>query len=87
MATRRDLFDPTDPADLAGPADAANLGPEQRLSEVAAILAAGLIHMRTERAAAPPRCLCRPPRRPIAGGSRTASTSKCSHHPVDSSRM
>lgn len=42
MAKRRDLFDPSDPA---------NLQPEQRLAEVAAILAAGVIHMRERRAA------------------------------------
>ena len=42
MAKRRDLFDPTDPA---------NLQPEQRLTEVAAILAAGAIRMRARRAA------------------------------------
>jgi len=41
MATRRDLFDPTDPEGLQS---------EQRLSEVAAILAAGVIRMREQRA-------------------------------------
>ena len=40
MAKRRDLFDPTDPADLQ---------PEQRLTEIAAILAAGVIRMRERR--------------------------------------
>jgi len=43
MAVRPDLFDPT---------DAAGLQPEQRLTEVAAILAAGVIRMRGRRAAA-----------------------------------
>ncbi|MCH7873042.1 MAG: hypothetical protein IID33_15205 [Planctomycetes bacterium] len=42
MAKRRDLFDPTDPASLQ---------PEQRLTEVAAILAAGVIRMRARHAA------------------------------------
>ena len=42
MATRRDLFDPTDPAGLRR---------EQRLDEVAAILAAGVIRMREQRLA------------------------------------
>jgi hypothetical protein len=37
MATRRDLFDPSDPEQLR---------PEQRLAEIAAILAAGVIRMR-----------------------------------------
>ena len=37
MTSRRHLFDPTDPS---------GLGPEQRLGEVAAILAAGVIRMR-----------------------------------------
>ena len=42
MATRRDLFDPTDPA---------RLQPEQRRTEVASILAAGVIRMRAKRRA------------------------------------
>lgn len=42
MATRRDLIDPADPA---------NLQPEQRQREVAAILAAGVIRMRQKRRA------------------------------------
>ncbi len=45
MAKRRDLFDPTDPA---------RLEPEQRLTEVAAILAAGVIRMREQRAVTVP---------------------------------
>jgi hypothetical protein len=65
MATRRDLSDPADPATLR---------PEQRLSEVAAILAAGLIRMRTELAAALPRCLCRPPRSAAKPTSADAPT-------------
>ena len=40
MTKRRDLFDPTDPA---------RLQPEQRLTEVAVILAAGMIRMRQKR--------------------------------------
>lgn len=43
MATRRVPFDP---------ADAADLHPEQRHREVAAILAAGVIRMRVRRGAA-----------------------------------
>ena len=46
MATRRDLFDPTDPD---------NLRPEQRLAEVAAILTAGVIRMRTRQAVSVPK--------------------------------
>jgi ribosomal protein L19E len=46
MATRRVLFDPADPADLQ---------PDQRQREVAAILAAGVIRMREKRGAAPSR--------------------------------
>ena len=46
MAKRRDVFDPTDPA---------NLQPEQRLHEVAAILATGVIRTRENRAATTPR--------------------------------
>jgi len=42
MTTRRDLLDPFDPEQLR---------PEQRLAEVAAILAAGVIRMRGQRAA------------------------------------
>jgi hypothetical protein len=84
MATRGDLLDPTD---LASPADAATLRPEQRLAEVTVLLAEGVIRVRTELAAALPRCRCRPPRCPIAGGSRRASTSKCKHHSVDNSRI
>lgn len=45
MATRRVLFDPADPADLQ---------PDQRQREVAAILAAGVMRMRVRRAAASP---------------------------------
>ncbi|NOT00441.1 MAG: hypothetical protein HOP29_07415 [Phycisphaerales bacterium] len=72
MATRRDLFDPADPADLQ---------PEQRLTEVAAILAAGVIHMRERRVATAPNV------RPCRNGRGTdesamrrtaASTSKIS---------
>ncbi len=44
MATRRDLFDPTDPA---------NLKPEQRLAEIAAMLAKGVIRLRKQRPIAP----------------------------------
>ena len=40
MATRRVLFDPTDPTSLQ---------PEQRQRDVAAILAAGVIRMRVRR--------------------------------------
>ena len=40
MATRRDLFDPSDPEQLQ---------PEQRLTEVAAILAAGMLRIRQRR--------------------------------------
>ena len=40
MAKRRDLFDPTDPADLQ---------PEQRQCEIVAVLAADMIHMRQKR--------------------------------------
>ena len=43
MANRRDLFDPTDPNRMT---------PEQRLDEVAAILAAGVRRMRERRRAA-----------------------------------
>lgn len=43
MATRRVLFDPADPIDL---------DPDQRLREVGAILAAGVIRMRIRRGAA-----------------------------------
>ncbi len=43
MATRRDRFDSTDPA---------NFQPEQRQREVAAILAAGVIRMRVRRGTA-----------------------------------
>jgi hypothetical protein len=43
MATRRDLFDPTDPA---------SLHLEQRQREVAAILAAGVIRIRLRRGTA-----------------------------------
>jgi len=46
MATRRDLFDPTDPATLQ---------PEQRQREIAAILAAGVIRMREQRAVTVPK--------------------------------
>lgn len=42
MVTRRDRFDPTDAADVH---------PEQRQREVAAILAAGVIRMRVRRSA------------------------------------
>jgi len=42
MATGRDLFDPTDPTGLT---------PEQRLTGIAAILAAGLVRMRERRRA------------------------------------
>jgi hypothetical protein len=42
MATRRERFDPTDPA---------SLHPEQRQREVAAILAAGVIRMRVRAGA------------------------------------
>ncbi len=40
MATRRDLFDPTDPVHMT---------PQQRLTELAAILSAGVIRMREQR--------------------------------------
>lgn len=40
MTKRRDLFDPTDPD---------RFQPEQRVTEVAAILAAGVIRMRSRR--------------------------------------
>ena len=46
MTTRRDLFDPTDPA---------NLQTDQRLTEVASLLAAGVIRMREKRAAETPK--------------------------------
>ncbi len=46
MVKRRDPFDPTDPD---------RLQPEQRLTEVAAILAAGVIRMRERRAVAVPK--------------------------------
>lgn len=46
MASRRDLFDPSDPEQLR---------PEQRLVEVAAILAAGVIRMRGQCGAALPK--------------------------------
>ena len=46
MIKRRDLFDPTDPDGLQ---------PEQRLHEVAAILAAGVIRMRQRRVVAMPK--------------------------------
>ena len=46
MTKHRDLFDPTDPAGLQ---------PEQHLVEVAAILAAGVIRMREQRAATVPK--------------------------------
>ncbi len=42
MAKDRDPFDPTDPAPLQ---------PEQRLAEIAAILAAGVLRMRERRPA------------------------------------
>ena len=42
MAKRRDLFDPTDPA---------NLRPEQRTDEVAAILTAGVLRIREKQRA------------------------------------
>jgi len=46
MATRRVLFDPTDPASLP---------PDQRRREIATILAAGVIRMRQRRGAASTR--------------------------------
>ena len=46
MAKRRDVFDPTDPV---------NLQSEKRLTEVAAILATGVIRMREKRAAEMPK--------------------------------
>ena len=46
MAKRRDLFDPTDPSRLQS---------EERLTEVAAILAAGMIRMREQRAVTVPK--------------------------------
>jgi len=46
MTTRRGLHDPTDPT---------NMPASQRLAEVAAILAAGVIRMRAGRAVALPR--------------------------------
>ena len=46
MAKRRELFDPTDPD---------RLQPEQRLTEVAAILAAGVIRIREQRAVTVPK--------------------------------
>lgn len=46
MATRRNLFDPTDPV---------RLQPQQRLTEVAAILAAGVIRMREQQAVSVPK--------------------------------
>lgn len=52
MATRRDPFDPTDPA---------NLQPEQRQHEVAAILAAGVIRMREKRRASPVGAISKAP--------------------------
>ena len=63
MAKRRDLFDPTDPA---------RLQPEQRLTDVASILAAGVIRMREKRRAAPaPIVRARPGRvRSTASSSR-----------------
>ena len=63
MATRRDLFDPTDPA---------NLQPEQRQREVAAILAAGVIRMREKRRATRARVV----RAPASRARGDASSSR-----------
>jgi len=58
MATRCDLFDPSDPQQLR---------PEQRLAEVAAILAAGVIRMRLRRAATAAKVRpCRTNRHPVS---------------------
>lgn len=46
MAVRRELLDPTDPASVP---------PTDRVTEVAAILAAGVIRLRAERTSALPR--------------------------------
>lgn len=56
MATRRDSFEPTDPA---------NLPAKQRLVEVAVILAAGVIRTRQQQPPSLPRVRSRrnPPRR------------------------
>jgi len=64
MATRRVLFDPTNPAELH---------PDQRQREVAAILAAGVIRMRVRRGAASsgrrtPACMSQIP--PDSGETR-----------------
>ena len=48
MATRRDLLDPTDPA---------RMSPEQRLSEVAAIVAAGVVREPEWRLCAGPQTI------------------------------
>lgn len=61
MAASRDLVDPTDPASLQ---------PEQRRREVAAILAAGVMRMRHNRAVAPARVV-----RMRAGRGRGAESS------------
>ena len=67
MAKRRDLFDPTDPASLQ---------PEQRLDEVAAILASGVLRMRERRraAAAPNVRSCRVRVRGTASSRDRAAT-------------
>jgi hypothetical protein len=76
MATHRDLFDPTDPAKLQ---------PEQCLTQVAAILAAGVIRMREKRKAAPaPIVRTRPGRSRGAASSSRRRIACMSPIPPDS---
>jgi len=74
MTTRRALYDPTDPAGLQ---------PEQRLHEVAAIVAAGVIRMRGQRAVSMPKV--RPCRNHRSTGSPKRGAGPCmSQIPSDS---
>ena len=65
MTKRRDLFDPTDPGHFQS---------EQRLTEVAAILAGGVIRMREQRAVTVPKV------RPC--GNRIRSTGSPNRRPA-----
>jgi hypothetical protein len=68
MATRHNLFDARDPADLQ---------PEQRQRELAAILAAGVIRMRTKRGAAAARIVRTGPVGARGAESLTPRTATC----------
>lgn len=74
MAVRRELFDPTDPASLP---------PTDRITGVAAILAAGVIRMRTRQAVSVPKVrLSRNTR--SAGAWKSSAAPSMSQIPSDS---